>query len=76
LFRIQIIILGWMDGWNGSRHQRWSRKKIIMATWNVRLMEDVHDYLCKMKVKGLGGKTKNREEWRQIVQKAKAHPEL
>jgi hypothetical protein len=39
-----------MDGWNGNQ-QRWNRKKIIMATWNVRLMEDVHDYLCKMKVK-------------------------
>jgi hypothetical protein len=24
----------------------------------------------------LGGKVKNREEWRQTVQEAKAHPEL
>jgi hypothetical protein len=29
-----------------------------------------------MKVKGCGRKMKNREEWRQIVQEAKAHPEL
>jgi hypothetical protein len=29
-----------------------------------------------MKVKGWGGKLKNGEEWRQIVQEAKAHPEL
>jgi hypothetical protein len=29
-----------------------------------------------MKVKGWGGKKKNREEWRQIVQETKAHPEL
>jgi hypothetical protein len=29
-----------------------------------------------MKVKGWGGKMKNREEWKQIVQEAKAHPEL
>jgi hypothetical protein len=29
-----------------------------------------------MKVKGWGGKVKNREEWRQNVQEAKAHPEL
>jgi hypothetical protein len=25
---------------------------------------------------GTGGKMKNREEWRLIVQEAKAHPEL
>jgi hypothetical protein len=29
-----------------------------------------------LKVKGWGGKMKTREEWRQIVQEAKAHPEL
>jgi hypothetical protein len=29
-----------------------------------------------MKVKGWGGKIENIEEWRQIVQEAKAHPEL
>jgi hypothetical protein len=29
-----------------------------------------------MKVKGWGGKMKNREECRQIVKEAKAHPEL
>jgi hypothetical protein len=39
-------------------------------------LEDVHDDLHKMKVKGWGGKMKNREEWRQIIQEAKAHPEL
>jgi hypothetical protein len=39
-------------------------------------LEDVHDDLSKMKVKGQGGKMKNREEWRQIFQEAKAHPEL
>jgi hypothetical protein len=33
-------------------------------------LEDVHDDLRKMKVKG------NREEWRQIVQEAKVRPEL
>jgi hypothetical protein len=42
----------------------------------LRWLEDVHDDLRKMKVKGWGGKMKNREEWRQIVQEAKAHPEL
>jgi hypothetical protein len=39
-------------------------------------LEDVHDDLHKMKVKGWGGLMKNREEWRQIVQEAKARPEL
>jgi hypothetical protein len=42
----------------------------------LRWLEDVHDDLRKMKVEGWGGKMKNREEWRQIVQEAKAHPEL
>jgi hypothetical protein len=42
----------------------------------LRWLEDVHDDLRKMKVKGWRGKMKNREEWRQIVQEAKAHPEL
>jgi hypothetical protein len=41
----------------------------------LRWLEDVHDDLRKMKVKGWGG-LMNREEWRQIFQEAKAHPEL
>jgi hypothetical protein len=39
-------------------------------------LEDVHDDLHRMKVKRCEGLMKNREEWRQIVQEAKAHPEL
>jgi hypothetical protein len=35
-----------------------------------------YDDLRKMKVKGCRGKMNNREEWRLIVQEAKAHPEL
>jgi hypothetical protein len=42
----------------------------------LRWLEDVHDDLRKMKAKGWEGKMKNREEWRQIVQEAKTHPEL
>jgi hypothetical protein len=42
----------------------------------LRWLQDVYDDLCKMKMKGWEGKMKNREEWRRIVQKAKAHPEL
>jgi hypothetical protein len=29
-----------------------------------------------MKMKGWRGKMENREEWRQIIQETKAHPEL
>jgi hypothetical protein len=39
-------------------------------------LEDVHDDLCKTKVRGWGRKMKDRKEWGQIVQEAKAHPEL
>jgi hypothetical protein len=39
-------------------------------------LEDVYDDLRKMKVKEWGGMMKNREEWRRIVQEAKAHREL
>jgi hypothetical protein len=39
-------------------------------------LEEVHEDLRKMKVKEWGGEMKNTEEWRQIVQEAKAHPEL
>jgi hypothetical protein len=42
----------------------------------LRWLEDVHDDLRKMKVKEWEGLMKNREEWRQIVQEAKAHREL
>jgi hypothetical protein len=36
----------------------------------LRWLEDVHDDLRNMKMKG------NTEDWRQIFQEAKAHPEL
>jgi hypothetical protein len=42
----------------------------------LRWLEDVHDDLHKMKAKGWEAFMKNREEWRQIVQEAKAHHEL
>jgi hypothetical protein len=42
----------------------------------LRWLEDVHDDLRKMKETGWGGKMMNREEWKQIIQEAKAHPEL
>jgi hypothetical protein len=39
-------------------------------------LEDVHDDLSKMNVKGWGGKMKNREEWMEIVHETRAHPEM
>jgi hypothetical protein len=58
---------GWMDGW--------IERKSTSAK-ELRWLEDVHDDLHKMKGKEWGGKMKNREKWRQIIQEAKAHPEL
>jgi hypothetical protein len=59
-----------------------------MATWNVRTMliagkiprlrwmdDDVAD-LKVMKIKQLMEKTKDREQWRMVVEEAKAHPGL
>jgi hypothetical protein len=34
-------------------------------------LEDVYDDLHKMNVKGSGGKTKNREEWRRMFRRPK-----
>jgi hypothetical protein len=47
----------------------------LTSAKELRWLEDVLD-LRKMKVKGWGGKMENREEWGQIVQEAKAHPEV
>jgi hypothetical protein len=48
----------------------------LTSAKELRWLEDVHDDLRKMKVKRCGGLMKNREEWRQIVQEAKAQSEL
>jgi hypothetical protein len=64
-----------MDGLNGStsaKEQEYPHKRILLGTW----FQDVYDDRRKMKVKGWEGNVKNREEWRRIVQEAKAHPEL
>jgi hypothetical protein len=58
-----------------SASDGWIEQKPTSAK-ELRWLEDVHDDLHKMKVKGWEGLMKNREEWRQIVQETKAYPEL
>jgi hypothetical protein len=42
----------------------------------MRWLDDVESGLEKTKVKGWKEKVRNREQWRLVVQKAKAHPRL
>jgi hypothetical protein len=42
----------------------------------MRWLDDVESDLTKMKVKGWKEKTRNREEWRLVVEGAKASPGL
>jgi hypothetical protein len=60
-----------MDGLNENRHKRRN-----LGRPRLRWLDDVYDDLRKMKVEEWARKMKNREEWRQIVQEARAHPEL
>jgi hypothetical protein len=39
-------------------------------------LDDVKSDLKKMKVNGWKGKMRNREQWRLVVEEAKAHPGL
>jgi hypothetical protein len=39
-------------------------------------LDDVESDLKKMKVKGWKEKMRNREQWRLVVEEAKAHPGL
>jgi hypothetical protein len=61
-----------LNGSTSAKEQEYPHKHIHLGTW----LQDVYDDLRKMKVKGWGGKMKNREEWKLIVQEARAHPEL
>jgi hypothetical protein len=42
----------------------------------MRWLEDVESDLTKMKVKEWKEKMRNREQWRLVVEEAKAHPGL
>jgi hypothetical protein len=42
----------------------------------MRWLDDVESDLKKMKVKGWKEKMRNREQWRLVVEQAKAHPVL
>jgi hypothetical protein len=67
----EINVTTWEDARDSERN---TTRKIGRP--RLRWLEDVHDDLRKMKMKGWGGLMKNREEWRQIVKEAKAHPDL
>jgi hypothetical protein len=42
----------------------------------MRWLDDVESDLKKMEVKGWDEKMRDREQWRQVVEEAKAHPGL
>jgi hypothetical protein len=42
----------------------------------MRWLDDVQSDLKKMKVEGWKEKMRNREQWRLVVEEAKAHPGL
>jgi hypothetical protein len=42
----------------------------------MRWLDDVESDVKKMNVKGSKDKMRNREEWRLVVEEAKAHPDL
>jgi hypothetical protein len=42
----------------------------------MRWLDDVESDLKKMKVEGWKEKMRNREQWRLVVEEAKAHPRL
>jgi CRISPR/Cas system CSM-associated protein Csm2 small subunit len=50
--------------------------KIRKGRPRMRWLDDVESDLKKMKVKGWKEKHRDREEWRLVVEEAKAHPGL
>jgi hypothetical protein len=48
-------------------------KRMLKGRPRMRWLDDVEIYLKKMKVKGWKEKTRNREQWRLVVEEANAH---
>jgi hypothetical protein len=49
---------------------------VELGTAQLKINDDVENGLKKVKVKGWIGKTRNREQWRPVVEEEKAHPGL
>jgi hypothetical protein len=51
-------------------------KRMLQGRPRMRWLEEAENDLKRMKVKGWKEKMKNREQWRLVVEGAKAHPGL
>jgi hypothetical protein len=49
-------------------------KRMLKGRPRMRWLDDVESDLKKMEVKGLKDKMRDREQWRLVVEEAKAHP--
>jgi hypothetical protein len=50
--------------------------RMLKGRPRMKWLEEVENDLKRMKVKGWKDKMRNREQWRLLVKKAKAHPGL
>jgi heme oxygenase len=51
-------------------------KRMLKGRPRMRWLDDVESDLKKMEVKGWKEKTRDRQQWRMVVEEAKAHPGL
>jgi hypothetical protein len=51
-------------------------KRVLQGRPRMRWLEEVGNDLKRMKVTGCKEKMRNREQWRLVVEEAKAHPGL
>jgi ribosomal protein S24E len=63
------MVLRWQLGMYAQCTRRKERPR-------MRWLDDVENDLKKMEVKGWIEKMRNREQWRLVVEEAKAHPGL